>query len=385
MCPLSRDREFPCDWSDAQCLASVRSTRKLCQSSVALQSCFYCNKCDLSPAPASLPPPKPLPFTPIELRKCSPKPDFRKPPVSVPDCDNEPSSITLQQKHQQFQNLCEQFDSTCLSDFRPLVTKLYPEISEHDKKILSCMLTKRVDDTVRMEYALLARKYWNREREEREALLKQQHLDFAEMLRAKHETEKTIRQHRFDTIARQQQHCTAILKHELNVKRCRSKRRLEKALLERQVMHAQRQQDRRRKQELNAISLEKQRLDEQIRNGECSEMLEKRITRADCVRNQYLDAYRRRLNEENVRQQWVHAANFDEIKQMEKYNLQMLQQRMVDRRHKVDQFESNKMQWTERQRDRARITATLRDIVRKSTSPDNLSYRNYVHNLLKEA
>lgn len=246
------------------------------------------------------------------------------------------------------------------------------------------MLTKRMDDTVRMEYALLARKYWHREREEREALLKQQNFDFVEMIRAKHETDKSIRQNRSDTIARQQQHSTAMLKHELNAKRCRSKRRLEKVLLERQVMHTQRQQDRMRKQELNALSLEKRRLDEQIRNGECAETLEKRITRADCVRNHYLDTYRRRLNEENVKQQCMHAANLYEIKQMEKCNSQMLKQRLVDRQRKVDQFESNKMQWTERQRDRARITATLRDIVRKSTSPDNLSYRTYVHNLLKD-
>lgn len=327
--------------------------------------------------PATLPPPKPLPFTPIELQKCSPKPDFSK-SAPVINCDK-----TLNEKHQKFQSLCERFDSTCLTEFRPLVTKLYPEISDHDKKILSCMLSKRVDDTVRMEYALLAQKYWDREREERKTLLKQQNLDFAEMIKAKHETDKSIRQNRLDTIAQQQQHCTKMLKHELNAKRCRSKRRLETALLERKVMHTQRQQDRMRKQELNTLSLERQRLDEQIRNGECSAMLEKRITRADCVRNHYLDAYRRRLNEENDKQQWIHAANFDEIKQMEKSNLEMLKQRLVDRRHKVDQFESNKLQWTERQRDRARITATLRDIVRKSTSPDNLSYRNYVHNLLK--
>lgn len=382
MCPLSRDRDILCDWSDVQCLASVRSSRKMCPSSLASPLCFYCNKCELFQAPASLPPPKPLPFTPIELQKCPPKPDFSK-PSAVATCHKQPS-ITLNEKHQKFQSLCEQLDSTCLTEFRPLVTKLYPEISDHDKKILSCMLTKRVDDTVRMEYALLARKYWDRESEERKALLKQHNLDFAEMIKAKQETERAIRQNRLDTIVQHQQQCTAMLKHELNAKRCRSKRRLEKVVLERKMMHAQRQQDRRRKQELNAMSLEKQRLDEKIRNGECSAMLEKRITRADCVRNHYLDAYRRRLNEENVRQQWIHAANFDEIKQMEKYNLQMLKQRLDDRQGKVDQFETNKTQWTERQRDRARITATLRDIVRKSTSPDNLSYRNYVHNLLKD-
>lgn len=380
MCPLNRERVDLCDWSATQCLASSRSSKKWNQSSLTTPSCFYCTKCELFQAPsAASQPPKPLPFTPIELQKCAPKPDFSK---SLPA--NRDTAITLTENHQKFQSLCEQFDSTCLSEFRPLVTKLYPEISDHDKKILSCMLTKRMDDTVRIEYALLARKYWDREREERDALLKQQNLDLADMIREKHETDKSIRKNRLDSITQQQQHYTAMLRHELNAKRCRSKRRMEKVLLERNVMHTQRHHDRMRKQELNALSMEKQRLDEQIRNDECSAMLDRRITRADCVRNLYLDAYRRRLNEENVKQQWTHAANFDEIKQMEKQNLQMLKQRLVERRRKVDQFEWNKMQWTERQRDRARITATLRDIVRKSTSPENLSYRNYVHNLLKE-
>lgn len=382
MCPLNGDREFLCNWSEAHCSTSARSSKKLCQSSLVSPSCFYCSKCELFKAPASLLPPKPLPFTPIELQKCSPKPNFSKtPPASV--CEKE-SSLALNEKHKKFQSLCEQFDSTYLTEFRPLVAKLYPEISDHDKRILGCMLTKRVGDTERMEYALLARKYWDREREEREALLKQQTMDMVAVQRAKHEADKSIRQNRLDALAQQQQYCTAMLKHELNAKRCRTKRRLEKVLFERKVMHTQRQQDRMRKQQLNAISLEKQRLDEQIRNGECSAMLDKRITRADRVRNHYLDAYRRRLNEENEKQQWIHAANFDEIKQTEKYNLQVLKQRLVDRRQKVDQFESNKMQWTERQRDRARIAATLRDIVRKSTSPDNLSYRNYVHHLLND-
>lgn len=332
--------------------------------------------------------PRPLAFTPIELQKCQPKPDFNKPspppPPSIPPESNKRPTISLAQKHLKFQNLCEQFDSTCLNEFRPLVTKLYPEISDHDKKILNCMLTKRMDDTIRMEHALLARKCWEREREQRDALVKQQNLEFAETIKDKHEMDKSMRQSRLNALAQQQQCCSTMLKHELSAKRCRSKHRLDKVMYERQVMHTQRQQDRERKQEMNAMSLERQRLNEQIRNGECSAMLEKRITRATLARNHFLNAYRRRLIDENTKQQWIHATNFDEIKQMEKCKMEMLQQRLSDRQHKIDRFESNKMQWTEGQINRARITATLRDIVRKSATPDNMSYRNHMHNLLNE-
>lgn len=373
MCPLRRDCDYLSELllSDTDWSPSNRSITKSIERPLLSGTC--CN-CDGFQPPTQ---PKPLPSMHLELTACLPKKDFTKSGTS-----NYYKEHITNQQNRKFQSLCKQFDSTCLSEFRPIVTKLYSNILEHDKKILNCMIMKRIDDTVRMDYAHIARTYWEQEKCERELLTQRQHLEYDNLVKEKQKTEKIIRDHRRMNLAKKQQHYINFMKNEINTKKCRSNRRLEKVRLERKIMFSQREQERLRKHQLTSIAQEKNRIDEEIRNRECTAKLEDRITRADAIRNYYLDTYQRRLNEENVKHSIMQAANYDEIKQMEKINLNQLKQRLFERDRKQKQFELNKTQWMEESRDKARITATLRDIVRKSTSPENYTYHNYIHNHL---
>lgn len=304
---------------------------------------------------------------------------------SLLKCDFRRSHDNLVAHKNYQQNLCDQLDTTYLTDVQPIVRKLYGNVSDHDKKILQCMLAKRLDDTVRSEYAYVARKYWDEQKAECDELLRQENARFMKWIKEKREIDAAIGKCHTDDAKRKRQRKRATMKNECTAKKRRGTRRLEKILMERNAMNVQRMERRVQKQQLTSIALEKNRLDDEIRCRECSLVVDEKIGRADAVRKYHLDSYRRRVCAENERQQLKHTAQFEELKRLEEMKLEYLKQQMRARDRKCKQFVENKSQWIERSRSQARVTATLRDIVRKSTSPENQSYRNYVYSHIKSS
>lgn len=285
----------------------------------------------------------------------------------------------LSQRKTIYQNLCDRFESACLSEMSPRVSKMYPKIPDHDRKILQRMAMKRTEEIARSEDAILARKHWEQEKFERDALLTIHSLEFGHVLREKRRTENTIRNNRMKYLAQRQKCYAEKIRNEIAAKSLKLIHRMKNIEMQKQVMSCQRRQDVVRKFELANVVQEETKLDEEIRKQECFANLEHRISRADTMRNYIIGAYQRRILEDNEKHQHVHAANYDEVKRAQKFNLEMLKQRLGERERKSTQFAVEKQRWVEESRDQARVTAELRDIVRRSISPDNCSYRNTLH------
>lgn len=307
------------------------------------------------------------------LPRCLTKSTNRLPnTLNSKDCE-------LSQRKTIYQNLCDQFESACLLEMSPRVSRMYPKIPEHDRKILQRMAMKRTEDIARTEDAALARKHWEQEKYERDALLTIQSIELGQVLRDKRHLEKAIRGNRLKFLTQRQRNYADKIRNEIASKNLKLLHRMKNIEMQKEMMQCQRRQDYLRKAELANVALEESQIDEQIRKQECYANLEYRISRAHEMRNFLMGAYQRRIGEENEKQQLTHAMNYDEVKRMEKMNNDMLKQRLDQRERKSTQFLIEKQRWVEESRDQARITAELRDIVRHSISPDNYSYRNSLH------
>lgn len=276
-----------------------------------------------------------------------------------------------------FQNLCEQFNS--LRCHTPRVTRIQPQISEHDKKILKCMALKRIEEITQLEDAMTARADWEREKFVRKIILEEQNAEFGSILREKRKLENVLRDQRINDLLEQQRSYVEKIRNEIEEKDHRLSHRIKNIKYNRDLMQCQRRQDEMKKAELANLTQEENRVEDEIRRRECQEQLDNRITRADIMRNYMLNSYRRRINEENQKHQIIHGINYEEVKKVEKLNLEMLRQRLNERDNKCKQFLNDKQKWVEGCRDQARITSELRDILRRSISPDNYSYRNNLH------
>lgn len=286
----------------------------------------------------------------------------------------------LSQRKTIYQSLCDKFESACLSEMSPRVSKMYPKISEHDRKILQRMAMKRTEEIAQCEDAVLARKHWEQEKYERDAMLTIQSLEFGHVLREKRHLEKAIRHNRLKHLSQRQKNYAEKIRNEIAAKNLKLMHRMQHIELQKEVMQCQRRQDFIRKFELATMAQEENKIDDAIRKQECYANLEHRISRAHDMRNYLIGAYQRRVYAENEKQQQTHAFNYDEVKRMDKLNHEMLKQRLEQRNRKSTQFMVEKQRWVEESRDQARVTAELRDIVRRSISPDNYSYRNTLGN-----
>lgn len=165
-----------------------------------------------------------------------------------------------------------------------------------------------------------------------------------------------------------------MMRQEQYAKRLRCKKRLAKVQYERNLMQYQRKMIEKRKLDQIVTARCRLKVDEQIRKYECNAELNRRMQRADFIRKHHLNINRKRIVENNERHQMTHALIAEEIKEIDRLNLRYLKDKIADCDRKSNTIRMSKMQWIEESRDRAQITATLRDIVRKSATPDNFLY-----------
>lgn len=270
--------------------------------------------------------------------------------------------------------LCEQFDGMQTDDVGISLTKFYPTIPEHDKRILNCMMLKRFNDTMDIQNSWIAREYWDRERRERAAIQQKQQSDYQKSVRNKQEMEKSLRVERLDALCRQHHAYVTAMQQELRSKKVRSNQRLAKAAYERNLMTVQRQTHAQRKANEISNARFRQEIDAQLRSHECGLELDRRMQRATCIRKHHLNNYRKRISHNNERHQMVHEIIAKEIRESEQMHSDSLKEKINRYNRRTQMLQMNKLQWVEDSRDRAQLTATLRDIVRKSVTPDNFLY-----------
>lgn len=295
------------------------------------------------------------------------------------------------------QNLCDQLGSIGINTITPRISKLYTKIPEHDKKILKRMAMKRTQEIALMvafnlirpvfhshpfkkstkfqEDAWLARKCWEDERTITNNLKNEHSMQYCKKVKEKQKMESLQFARRMNDLAKKEQQYLDEIRRNINVKEERLEQRLRAESMKKEIMNRERQLEEVRKFEAATIIQQELQLDEEVRRQECYSNLENRINRAEEMRNKYLSTRQRRLCMDNVLEQNLHAANYDEAKKAELLKLKQLKMKIQERNRKSIQFMEAKQQYLTECRSRACASAELRDIVRNSISPD--SYRSY--------
>lgn len=290
------------------------------------------------------------------------------------DDDLEFEKNSKRNRNTTINSLCDRFNEMLNCDVTLL--KQLPTISEHDKRILNCMWLKRSNDAIHLDNSYVAQLFWAEDKQQRIDLFKKHQSNHMDWLKEKQQFEKFLHSQRTDAMCKEHENYVSTVTHAIQVKGIRLNKRLKDIEHEREVMQRQRQQIEKQKSDQNARARQWQHIGDELQKCEQINELDSRMHRANHTRNHYLDILRKRTIDHNERHQLIHAINCEEIKQSERINLNYLKEKVAECDQRSKRFILNKMQWIEESRDRAHATANLRDIIRKSITPDSFSCRN---------
>lgn len=268
------------------------------------------------------------------------------------------------------QNLCSRFKSSSLSNLLPITSndtvRNIVQLSDHDKKILDRMSMKNLKEMALVENALVARKFWESEKSEREKVKNEQHARYLRIVNDKR------RQEHAELVRRKQllevkvkEHCEKV-QNDIEAKTIKAENILKNIEMEREMQECRkRQQEFERIQAIQA-NCEETKLDEQIWREALNEKLEERINKAENIRVKNLDVYRIRVQTDNQIHQQIHAQNYDHAVREEIQKREQLRERIKVRESKFKQFDEQRQRTVQESKSQAQTSALLRELVRRS-------------------
>lgn len=263
--------------------------------------------------------------------------------------------------------LTESMANLCLV---PTIREAYQKIPAHDKRILNRMATKRNEQAVSKENAWLARKYWENERYERELLKCEQMEEYKKAVRDKQFQDYLQTKARLNEIAQRDLCELQRLRESLQQKDARTKKRLQNLRIERELSINQKRCEELRKAEHVNINQEELNLDEMLKKSEICHRLTERLKRADYIRNEMLENYLKRLRYDNYIEQLQHEEHWREVQLSEKLKRDQLKEEITRKRCRSQHFVESKQKHNETLRKTAKLSKSLRDLVRSSVTPD---------------
>ncbi|XP_061402280.1 kinectin [Musca vetustissima] len=263
--------------------------------------------------------------------------------------------------------LSESMANLCLV---PSVREAYQQVPAHDKRILNRMATKRNEQAVSKENAWLARKYWENERYERELLKCEQMEEYKKAVRDKQFQDYLQTKARLNEIAQRDLCELQRLRESLQQKDDRAKKRLQTLRIEKELSVNQKRCEELRKAEHVSINQEELNLDEMLKKSEICHRLTERLKRADHIRNEILENYLKRLRYDNYIEQLQHEEHWREIQLSEKLKREQLKEEISRKRCRSQHFVETKQKHNESLKRTAKLSKSLRDLVRSSVTPD---------------
>ncbi|XP_050323113.1 uncharacterized protein LOC126754936 [Bactrocera neohumeralis] len=265
------------------------------------------------------------------------------------------------------QKVCASMASLCLA---PTVRAAYQQVPAHDKRILNRMAHKRTERAIAKENAWLARKYWENERYERELFKCAQMEEYKRAIRDKQFQDYLLTKARLNEIAQRDLSELRRLREALQQKDKSTKRRLDALKVERGIAACQRRCDELRRAEAVAVQQEEQQIDEKLRKQEICERLSERLQRAEHIRANMLDSYLRRLRYDNQMEELVHEEHWREAQQLERQRLAQLEEHIQQKCEQSQRFVEERQRRQEAIAKTAKISASLRELVRNSVTPE---------------
>ncbi|XP_022229190.2 trichohyalin [Drosophila obscura] len=264
-------------------------------------------------------------------------------------------------------SLCASMANLCLA---PTVRAAYQQVPDHDQKILNRMAVKRSQQATDKEHAWLARKYWENERLERQLLKVEQVEEYKRAVHDKQFQDYLMTKARLQALAERDLAELRRLRGALDAKDAAAKQRLASMRLERDMTLCQRRCEELRRSEAVTVHQEEQYLDSTLRKRDICMRLNQRIRRADELRGQLLEAYLRRLQHDNYVEQAQHEEHWRERQHLERLKQQQLKEDIQRKRSQSQRFVEGRQRRQEARFRTAKISASLRELVRQSVTPE---------------
>ncbi|KAH8308671.1 hypothetical protein KR059_000337 [Drosophila kikkawai] len=264
-------------------------------------------------------------------------------------------------------SLCASMANLCLA---PTVRAAFQQVPSHDQKILNRMAGKRSQQAADKETAWLARKYWENERLERQLLRVEQLEAYKQAVHDKQFQDYLLTKARLQALAERDLAELQRLRGALDAKDAAAKQRLEARRLERDLNLCQRRCEELRRSEAVTVQQEEQHLDETLRKRDICMRLTQRLRRAGELRGQLLEAYLKRLQHDNFVEQAQHEEHWRERQQEERVRRDQLREDIQRKRHQSQRFVECRQRRHEDRFRTAKISASLRELVRQSVTPE---------------
>ncbi|KAH8297214.1 hypothetical protein KR044_006962 [Drosophila immigrans] len=264
-------------------------------------------------------------------------------------------------------SLCASMANLCLA---PTVRAAYARVPSHDQKILNRMAVKRSQQAADKEHAWLARKYWENERLERQLLKCEQLEEYKQAVHEKQFQDYLLTKARLQSLAERDFAELRRLRGALDAKDEAAKQRLKAMRLERDLTLCQRRYEEARRSEAVTLQQEEQQLDSTLRKRDICMRLTQRLRRADELRGQLLEGYLKRLQHDNQVEQLQHEEHWRERQQSEHLKREQLQHVIQRKRQQAQRFEDCRQRRHEARFRTAKISASLRELVRQSVTPE---------------
>ena len=268
------------------------------------------------------------------------------------------------------QNLCSRFKSSSLSNLLPITStetvKNMVHLSDHDKKILDRMSMKNLKEMALVENAMMARKFWESEKSEREKEKNQQHAKYLRMVNEKRKQEHAELMRRKQLIEEKEKEYCEKVQNDIEVKKIKAENILKNIEMEREMMDCRKRQREYQRMEAIQTNFEESKLDEQIWRESLNERLEERINKAELIKMKNLDVYRIRVQTDNQIHQQIHAQNYDQAIREEIQKREQLRERIKARESKFRKFDEQRQKIVQESKDQAKTSALLRELIRRS-------------------
>lgn len=259
------------------------------------------------------------------------------------------------------------------SSIPDLSKKKLDEISDHDKKILSRMAMRRTKEIAAIEDAQLARDYWAKEKIARERFIAEQNESYYKTIKQKREQEVIQTRRRVEKLAQAERAQIQQLKQELAEKEAKTESLLKNIEFRKEMKVYEKRQREFQKMDMALINHQEHEMNDEIWRHILIERLQQRIYRADNLRQKIMDVQRCRIQTDNQLEQTIHAANYDVTRKHEHLKLQQLRERIQQRDDKYKEFAKHRTQVILESQKKAKISAAMRELIKRSISPDNIT------------
>lgn len=277
---------------------------------------------------------------------------------------------TLKAGAPSFQNLCNRYKSSSLSNLLPITTndtvKNIVQLSDHDRKILDRMSMKNLKELALVENAAMARKFWESEKSEREKEKNEQHAKYLRIVNEKRKQEHAELMRRKQLIEEKEKVYCSRVQNDIEAKSIKAENILKNIEMEREMLECRKKQREFQRIEAIQTNCEESKLDEQIWREAINERLEERINKAEDIRAKNLDVYRIRVQTDNQIHQQVHAQNYDHAIREEIHKREQLRERIKARESKFRKFDEERQKSVLESKSQAKTSALLRELVRQS-------------------